>query len=171
MKTLLLLRHAKSSWADPARADFDRPLNDRGRRAAPAIGGRIAAAGLQPDLVLCSAAQRTRETLGLILPNLCGDAVLRIESGLYNADATVLLDRLRRVDAAIGTIMVIAHNPGLEDLATTICGGGDETLMRRMAERFPTAALAIFSLDAPHWTALSENAAILKEFVVPRDLA
>jgi phosphohistidine phosphatase len=86
MKTLLLLRHAKSSWAksswgDSGAADFDRSLNDRDRRAAPLIAGHLLESGLLPDLILCSASRRTRETMALMLPNLPGDAVLRIENG------------------------------------------------------------------------------------------
>ena len=175
MKTLLLLRHAKSSWAksswpDPGATDFDRSLNDRGRRAAPLIAGHLLESGLLPDLVLCSAARRTRETLALMLPNLPGDAVLRIENGLYKASSADLLKRLRRVEPTVGTVLVIAHNPGLEDLAATVCGGGDENLRRRMAEKFPTTALAVFALDAARWTGLRKEAAILTDFVLPKDL-
>ena len=170
MKTLLLLRHAKSNWTDAAATDFDRSLSDRGRRAAPLIADHLLKAGLLPDLVLCSAARRTRETLALMLPSLPGDAVLRIESGLYEADSADLLKRLRRIDPTVGTVLVIAHNPGLEDLATAVCGGGDEDLRRRMDEKFPTAALAVFILDAARWTALRKGAAILTDFVRAKNL-
>ena len=118
MKTLFLLRHAKSSWSEPGLADFNRPLNERGRRAAPLIARYLAHCGLLPDLILCSAAQRTRETLALMLPGgLACDAVLRIESGLYGADAATLLRRLKRIETEVDCVLLIAHNPGLEDLA------------------------------------------------------
>ncbi len=171
MKTLFLLRHAKSSWSEPGLADFDRPLNARGRRAAPLIARHLAHGGLLPGLILCSAARRTRETLALMLPCLARDAVVRIESGLYGADAGTLLRRLRRIEAEVDCVLVIAHNPGLEDLAAGICGGGPEPMRRRMDEKFPTAALAAFALDAARWSSLREGAAILTDFVLPRDLA
>lgn len=171
MKTLLLLRHAKSSWSEPGLADFDRPLNERGLLAAPLIARHLAESGLLPDLVLCSAAQRTRETLALMLPGLSRDATLRIESGLYEADAAALLNRLKRIEAAVDCVLVIAHNPGLEDLAALICGGGPEAIRRRMDEKFPTAALAAFAIDAARWSSLRQGAAILTDFVLPRDLA
>ena len=171
MKTLFLLRHAKSSWSEPGLADFDRPLNERGRRAAPLIARHLARGGLLPDLILCSAALRTRETLTLMLPGLARDAVVRIESGLYGADAGTLLRRLERVEAAVDCVLLIAHNPGLEDLAAGICGGGPEPMRRRMDEKFPTAALAAFALDAARWSSLREGAAILTDFVLPKELA
>ena len=128
MKTLFLLRHAKSSWSEPGLADFDRPLNERGRRAAPLIARHLARGGLLPDLILCSAALRTRETLALMLPGLARDAVVRIESGLYGADAGTLLRRLERVEAAVDCILLIAHNPGLEDSPPATSGGGPEPI-------------------------------------------
>lgn len=171
MKTLFLLRHAKSSWSEPGLADFDRPLNERGRRAAPLIALHLAHGGLLPDLILCSAARRTRETLALMLPALARDAVVRIESGLYGADAATLLRRLKRIEAEVDCVLLIGHNPGLEDLAAGICGGGPEPMRRRMDEKFPTAALAAFALDAACWSSLREGAAVLTDFVLPRDLA
>ena len=171
MKTLFLLRHAKSSWSEPGLADFDRPLNERGRRAAPLIARHLADGGPLPDLILCSAARRTRETLALMLPVLARDAVLRIESGLYGADAATLLKRLKHIETAVDCVLVIAHNPGIEDLAAGICGGGPEPMRRRMDEKFPTAALAAFTLDAARWSSLREGAATLTDFVLPKDLA
>ncbi len=171
MKTLFLLRHAKSSWSEPGLADFDRPLSERGRRAAPLIARHLARGGPLPDLILCSAARRTRETLALMLPGLARDAVVRIESGLYGADAATLLGRLQRIETAVDCVLLIAHNPGIEDLAAGICGGGPEPMRRRMDEKFPTAALAAFALDAARWSSLREGAAVLTGFVLPKDLA
>ena len=171
MKTLFLLRRAKSSWSEPGLADFHRPLNERGRRAAPLVARHLAHSDLLPDHILCSAALRTRETLALMLPGLARDAVLRIESGLYGADATTLLKRLKRIETTVDCVLLIAHNPGLEDLAARICGGGPEPMRRRMDEKFPTAALAAFAIDAARWSSLRKGAAILTDFVLPKDLA
>src|SRR5258708_3490962 len=117
MKELLLLRHAKSSWAEPGRDDFERPLNRRGRRPAAQMGSWLTEQGLQPKLVLCSAARRTRETLDLLHDALGTRVPLHIEPGLYLADAPALLARVQHVDAAVPSVLVIAHNPGLQELA------------------------------------------------------
>ena len=100
-----------------------------------------------------------------------GDVGLRSESGFFGADAAALLKRFRRIETAVDCVLLIAHNPGFEDLAAGICGGGPEPMRRRMDEKFPTAALAAFALDAGGWSSLREGAAILTDFVLPRDLA
>ena len=106
-----------------------------------------------------------------MLPGLARDAVVRIESGLYGADAPTLLRRLRRIEAEVGRVLLIGHNPGLEYLAAGICGGGPEPMRRRMNEKFPTAALAAFALAAARRSSLREGAAVLTDFVLPKDLA
>src|SRR5262245_53225155 len=117
-KLLVLLRHAKSSWADPDLPDHDRPLNGRGRDAAALVGRHLRQEGPHPDLVLCSSAVRTRQTLeGLELP---GRVEVVIEDRLYGASAESLLSRIRQVPPGDGTVLVIAHNPGVEDLARTL---------------------------------------------------
>ena len=113
-KRLALVRHAKSSWADPALADHDRPLNARGRRAAALVGEHLRAEGMEPDLVLCSSATRARQTLELFELAPATDIV--IEDQLYGAAARELLVRMRRIPARVGSAMVIGHNPGLEEL-------------------------------------------------------
>src|ERR1041385_7436623 len=131
MKELLLLRHAKSSWGEPGQDDFDRPLNKRGRRAAADIGRWLSDQGLQPNLVLCSSARRTRETLELLEDTLDARVPLHIEPGLYLADDAALLTRLHRIDAAVPSVMVIAHNPGLQELACELAdapGAADPAL-------------------------------------------
>jgi phosphohistidine phosphatase len=164
---LLLLRHAKSSWDDPALPDRDRPLAERGRRAAEQMGAHLRASGLLPDLVLCSSARRTRETLDrldLSTPDV------RVDDGLYGADDDELLARARELSEGAGTVLVIGHNPGMHDLAIRLTGGqpGDEA--RRLHEKFPTAALAVFDVDGA-WARLDDGAARLSALVVPRDLA
>jgi phosphohistidine phosphatase len=163
VKRLVLVRHAKSSWADPAIADHDRPLNKRGRRAATVVGRHLREAGLAPDLVLCSSANRARATLERF--GLPPATELRIEDQLYGAGASALLARLRTVPAAVGSVLVLAHNPGVEDLVGLLVDD-----RRALPDRFPTAAVAELRLPIRTWAELAPQVGRLRSFVVPREL-
>jgi phosphohistidine phosphatase len=166
-RRLYLLRHAKSSWSEHGLADHDRPLAPRGRRAAKAIGGHLREQGIEPELVLCSSAARARETLERIAPPL-GAGGLRIEPGLYCADAGALLGRLREIPGAVGSVIVIGHNPGLEQLALVLARPGPA--VRELEVKFPTGALATFAFRGRGWDALDRGTAELINFIRPRDL-
>ncbi len=169
MPHLLLLRHAKSDWSTPALTDFDRPLAERGRRAAPLLGRFIGERKWRPELVLCSSALRARQTLDLVLPVLPVQPQVRYLKSLYLAAPSRMIALLRRQPADIGSIMVVAHNPGMENLAFQLLGGVTSAAARKMAEKFPTAALARFKV--PSWNGLGHAPADLKNFVRPKDLA
>lgn len=164
MRHVHLLRHTKSSWDEPTLADHERPLAPRGRRACKKLAKHLRREGIRPDLVLCSSSRRTRETLELIRSALKG-AVIEIEDGLYAADSDRLLARLRELPETAGSVLVIGHNPGLQDLALTLAPGSAE-----LAEKFPTGALASFAFDTP-WLRVGEVGAVLVAYVVPRELA
>ncbi|WP_019012850.1 histidine phosphatase family protein [Elioraea tepidiphila] len=172
MRQLLLLRHAKSSWDDPSLPDHDRPLNARGRADAAAMGSEMRGLGLAPDIVLVSSARRTQETLALIEPFDDSPVIDTLEA-LYLAPARKLLDLLHAVPETARSVLVIGHNPGLHNLALALAGptamarGGIDAL--RLAERYPTAALAEFAVATPWW-GLAEGNARLVRFVCPRDL-
>ena len=166
---LHLLRHAKSSWSAAAADDHDRTLAPRGRRAAEIIAEHVRDAQIAPALVLCSSARRAQETLELIAPALGPSAVVLVEPQLYGASAGELLDRLHNVDDDVSSVMVVGHNPGLEDLATTLAGSGVDDALGRMATKFPTGALATFTVPAA-WRDLAPGAATLTSYVVPREL-
>ena len=169
MKTLYLLRHFKSSWKDKDLEDFDRPLGKRGRRAAELMAGYVARNGIVPTQILCSPSRRTRETLDRMLDSFGGTVPTRFEKGVYLADASVLLRRLRRLgDTA--SVMIIGHNPGLETLAKSLAGSGDEAARTRLASKFPTGALAVLSAEIQNWRDLEAGCARLDAFVCPRDL-
>jgi phosphohistidine phosphatase len=170
MKRLLLLRHAKSSWDHAGLDDFERPLAPRGVRAAGAMARFLAKHRLQPDLVLCSAARRTVETWNRLAGALKHKATVLIERDLYLAEADSLLDRLRAVPAEAATVLLIGHNPGMEDLARTLCGSGDAAALKRLKAKFPTAALAVIEFDAARWSDLAKRKGRLERFVVPKDL-
>ena len=162
VKRILLLRHAKSSWDDPSLPDHERPLAPRGRRAAERLAQHLRASGLAPQLVLCSSARRTVETLER-LGDALGVAETSLEDELYGANDDELLDRLRRVPAQVDAVAVIGHNPGLHDLAVALTRAG------RKLERYPTGALAVLEFEGP-WTDLDSGRARLVSFVKPKDL-
>lgn len=168
-RQLHLLRHAKSSWDQPL-TDHDRPLNGRGRRSAAALAGHLPTAGITPQLVLCSSAARTRQTLEHIRPALPDDVEVLIEHDLYGASDRALLARLREIPDHVRAAMVIAHNPGIGDLATVLAGTGPPDLLARVwHENYPTGALASLDVDGA-WGALAAGTGELVGYVVPREL-
>jgi phosphohistidine phosphatase len=170
VRTLLLLRHAKSSWTDSALADHDRPLASRGERAAALMAAHLRAEAIRPALVLCSSARRTRDTLAAVRASFDASTEIRIEDRLYGAGATEILSLLRAVDPALPSVMVIGHNPGLEDLGTALAGDGTETAVRQLRAKFPTGALAMLELRSSSWDQLAFGDAYLRSVVLPREL-
>ncbi len=170
MRTLLLMRHAKSSWDQPDLADLERPLAARGREAAPLVARYLAGQGLIPDLVLGSPAQRVRETWQLMAPLLGEAVVCKTMRGLYEATPSRLLGTLRRVDDEIRTLLLIGHNPALGGLAQSLAGAGPEKALQRLRSKFPTAGVAVLAFEAEHWADLAAGAGRLRELVRPKDL-
>ena len=166
MPTLYLLRHAKSSWDEPGLADHERPLAARGRRDGKRIAEHLRGEGIEPELVLCSSAERTRETLELVRPAL-GAATVLVEDELYGASSDRLLARIRQVPEEVASVLVIGHNPGLEELALELASSGDE--LERLEVKFPTAALATLEL-AGGWGRAAPGGATLTAYVVPKQL-
>jgi len=169
VRVLYLLRHAKSDWSDPDLYDEDRPLAPRGRKATERMSAFITDAGIRPALVLCSPALRTRQTLDGIAGALGDEADVWMEDALYGAGANELRERLRHLPPAVPSVMVIAHNPGLQDLALGLAGGGNAGAVARMGEKFPTAALATLHIPGG-WKSLKGGAATVTAFVVPKAL-
>jgi phosphohistidine phosphatase len=166
VNTLYLLRHAKSSWADPTLSDPARPLSPRGRRDAKRIGKHLRRLGDEPELILCSTAARTRETLQAV-QSAVGTSTILVEDELYAASSNELLARLRLVPDTVASVMLIGHNPGLQQLALLLASSGDER--ERLGEKFPTAALATLAI-ATSWSRLAPAAATLTAYVVPKQL-
>ena len=168
MKQLLLLRHAKSSWNDPGLDDFDRPLAERGVKAARLMGRELAARDWLPDLALVSSALRSRDTWRLVAAELPVHPRAAFAETLYDASAADILSQIRKTDGSSGCLVVIGHNPGLEELATQLAGPGSEAKARkRLDEKFPTAALARFVFEGD-WSGLSS--ARLTHCLRPKDL-
>jgi phosphohistidine phosphatase len=168
MRRVYLLRHAKSSWKDRSLADRDRPLAGRGKRAAKAVAGHIEAEGIRPDLVLCSPARRTRETLERVEAAFGEQVEVRFEEALYAASEAELLASLRALPAEVQSVMIIGHNPGIEELALGLASEGAERA--RMKEKYPTAALATIDLPADAWRTVERASGELIAYVRPRDL-
>lgn len=171
MKTILLLRHAKSSWDDGRLADHDRPLNRRGEAAAKAMAEHFVTAEPRPDLILCSTAVRARQTLASLLERLTSPAPpISLEKGLYLASEDMLLERLRNLAADVRTVLLIGHNDGMWLLAQALAGRGKAPLLAALRGKFPTGALARLTVALEHWSDLTAGAAELVEFVRPREL-
>lgn len=163
--TLILTRHAKSSWSDPSLDDFDRPLNDRGRRSAPAIGDWLAANGCVPGETIVSGARRTVDTWAGIAPRLPGAGPMRSNLALYHAAPETMLAVLRGARAPV--TMLIGHNPGTAEFAGRIVRAAPEH--PRFGD-FPTCATAVIRFAAECWRDVGWDAGEVVDFVVPRDL-
>ncbi len=167
MKTLGLLRHAKSDWDDMAKRDFDRGLNARGRKGAALIGRHILQQQFDFDLLLASPAERVKQTLAAALP----DAEPTYDQRLYLAGAETLMDVLRDSAGDAECVLITGHNPGLQELLFALVPpSAEDKLFDEAAQKFPTAAFAIFNLDIGDWADLVEDSGRLVHFTRPRDL-
>ena len=165
---LWLLRHAKSSWDDPGANDEDRPLAPRGERAADRMGAYLEGHDVRPELVLCSSAARARQTLARVLPGLGQTLEIRIEPGLYTFEVGVLIDRLSRIPADVSSVLLIGHNPALQDLAVRVADRGAR--LEDISRKFPTGALAEIDVGSGSWGAVAYRAGELARFVTPGEL-
>jgi phosphohistidine phosphatase len=162
MKILLLLRHAKSSWKDGNLKDFDRPLNGRGRKAAQAIGRYIGKQGLVPDLVLSSPAVRARETTSIVSATARLPTELRYDERIYEADPQRLIEVISQIEEKVGSVLLVGHNPGIEDLLGLIVGS---------SQHMPTGAFAKIRLGGvDRWSEVAEAKATLELMIKPRDI-
>lgn len=168
MRRLILLRHAKSDRPAGV-ADHERPLNDRGRRAAPSVGARLAEEGLRPDLALVSTATRTRETWEAISAAL-GAPETRWQREIYEAPANRILRVIRDAPDSAWTVIVVGHNPGLGELATELAGDGARAARNRLGLEFPTAAYVVIDFDTDRWADIAPGQGRLDRFVRPRDI-
>jgi phosphohistidine phosphatase len=169
MKTLHLMRHAKSRRDLPKLDDHERPLSARGIEDTMAIAEHCARAGIEPGLVLCSSAVRTRATLALLIPYLAVPRI-EIERGLYLAGVPSLFARVTALDDAIASVLLIGHNDGLHEFAIALAGAGDAALRRQLDAKFPTAALASIELDVSTWRRVAPQAGTLVGLVTPKEL-
>jgi len=171
MKRLILLRHAKADWAENGLDDFDRPLSKDGRGECLQLAPWLIENDLVPDHVLVSPALRTRQTWELVGDNLPGAPSQDLHEDIYLAAPGTLLTRIGALPDSIGTVLVVAHNPGLEVLARMLAGPSpDDAAMRDMMLGYPTAGLAKFTIDTDRWEQISVASTRLDVFVRPQAL-
>jgi phosphohistidine phosphatase len=171
MRRLLLLRHAKSSWATPGLDDRDRPLTKRGELAAAAIGKWIAEHGLVPETVLCSPAKRARETWKHVSQNFKQTVAVSYIEDIYDfGNGGKLIDAASQQPDRIGILMIVGHNPSMERAAFRLSQEGDAKLIARMEKKYPTAALAVIEFASGGWSAIGSGKGVLRHFVRPKDL-
>lgn len=170
MKTLILMRHAKAGWADPGVDDHDRPLNLRGRSAAPLMARWLAARGERPDTVLCSPSRRTRETAALMRDELPWLPEPDLPAELYHAGPGTLLEHLRRLASGCKSVLVIAHEPGLGALLRMLGGRTAAPGRHDLRGHFPTAAMAVLEAEIGDWRKFGADRVAFVTFAAPREL-
>jgi len=169
MKSLTLLRHAKSGWDDPVSRDFDRPLNPRGRRAARTVGLEMKAQGLAFDLVLASPARRVIETLAEV-GAAYGALEPEYDERLYLASTATLLEIVRGTPDQVERLLLVGHNPGLEELALRLSSRDEGGLRGEVEVKYPTGTIAEIGLPVEHWAQVKERTGKIVRFIRPRDL-
>ncbi len=170
MLTLTLFRHAKSSWELSGTEDRDRPLNARGIAAAPMMGAFLHQQGFKPDLVLCSGAVRTRQTVDLAFADWKPAPKIKYEDALYLADPFDILARLRKTPRTVNHLMIVGHNPGLQILAIELIGGGDPDHIGALSTKLPTAGVVTITFDAKTWRDVGPGKGQLVHFATPKGL-
>jgi len=161
MKTLLLLRHAKSSWDDASLSDFDRPLNERGNRTAPVMGSWLRKKKLKPDLVLSSPAVRARQTTQIVCEAAGWAGPVQYDERVYEAPVQRLLSIVSQIENEVNLTMMVGHNPGLEELVEALTGESC---------RMPTGAVALIELNVEQWQEVRRALGKLKWLIRPRDI-
>ncbi|MEW6736951.1 MAG: histidine phosphatase family protein [Acidobacteriota bacterium] len=161
MKTLLLLRHAKSSWDDSSQRDFDRPLSERGQRDAPRMGKQLSLSGPIPDLILCSPAVRAQQTLTAFIQAAHCKVNIKFDERIYGAQSAQLIKIVRELPDTCATVLMVGHNPGFEELAARLTA---------IPEHMPTAALVCIELPFTNWDEVEDGQGRRVWFLTPKQL-
>lgn len=168
-RRLMLLRHAKSDWPEGVE-DHERPLAQRGRKAAPRMGAYLRQEGLVPDRALVSSAKRTRETWELVEKELGSDVAEDFVAQIYEAPTDRLVEVVRSCSDRDRRLLLVGHNPGLADLAVALCDGSSPDAIARIRQKFPTAGLVVIDFEATSWKDVARGSGRLERFVSPRSL-
>lgn len=161
MKTLYILRHAKSSWDNADLSDFERPLNERGLKAAPLVGGVMKANGFEPEIVLSSPARRAEQTAALIKESAGIGAAIQFDERIYEASPARLLEIIAEQNEKAASFLLVGHNPGLEGLLKFLTGE---------LHPMPTAALAVVDLETEKWSEVNSVKGNLRTLIRPREI-
>ncbi len=166
MKHILILRHAKSDWSNPALADFDRPLAKRGLKDAPRMGKALARFGQTPDIIISSPARRAKQTAELAAQACNFQGTIRWNNSFYPGSSSALLAALRALPDRVNCPMLVGHNPVFADTAALLCNphstGKPEDI------RLPTAGLICFAVNIANWSALESGDGVLRWFLIPK---
>ena len=161
MKTLYVLRHAKSSWDDCSLSDFERPLNERGIKTAPLMGKEMKKNDFVPEIIICSTAKRAEQTAKLVKDSAEFDAEIMFEEAIYEASVTTLLHIVSEIDNEFDSALIVGHNPGFENLVRVLTG---------KVEAMPTAGLAVINLEIESWNEINTESGNLREFIRPKEI-
>ena len=168
MKTLLLFRHAKSDWGNPGQADFDRPLNERGSKSAKRMGEWMKQQHIQPEWIICSPAQRAQETLSLLRHSISiPDTLVQFDERVYQASLSTLLEIIAQCPEDMDNIMLVGHNPGMDELLTYLCGAN--LPLSSKGKLMATATLAQISLP-DDWQQLKSECGKLQQITRPGEI-
>ncbi|MFJ7044142.1 SixA phosphatase family protein [Streptomyces sp. NPDC101112] len=167
LRRLVVLRHAKSAWPVGV-PDHERPLAARGRRDAPAAGRALAEADCLPDLALCSTAVRATQTWEAVAAQWGTPPPVRLDPRVYAADAAELLDVVHEVPDGVRTLLLVGHNPGLEELVLDLAGDALDDALDTVRTKFPTSAVAVLAWHGDTWSALTPGTALLTDVIVAR---
>lgn len=171
MKKLLLLRHAKSDWDDFTLEDHERPLNKRGEHNAQQMGAYMANNSIQPDMIYCSTAQRTRQTLSLLLAQSGLSCPVDYVPGIYEATASTLMNIVTNCPDKYDTLLIVGHNPGMQILGLTLTEGQNIPLRRKLEYRLPTGTLQTITLNITSYTETKQGCGTLESFTKPKSLS
>ena len=170
MKRLTILRHAKSSWDNPGLEDFNRPLNNRGWKAARAMGRELDKKNAKFDLIIASPAARVRETIDGLKEKLKLNVEIRFEPRMYAATRKMLLEIVHEIEERVHSPLLVGHNPGLQQFLVEITHDDPKKLRRRIKSKFPTGALAAIEFPARRWEDIKDGSGEIAELILSKEL-
>ena len=168
MKTILILRHAKSDWSDEGKADFERPLTRRGLVDAPRMGQVLPLFDSVPDQILASPALRARQTAELAAKACNYAKTIHWEETFYEGSSADFLAALRQLPATLQRPMLVGHNPGLEETVANLCASSAANTVPPLIIKIPTAGLVCIDVDIDNWASLEPGHGLLRWFLIPR---
>lgn len=170
MKQLAILRHAKSDWGNPGLTDFDRPLNKRGRKAAKKVGNELRERGLSFDRIVCSPAQRAKETVERFERGYESLPELSFEPRLYMCSTGTLIDVINNLPDEAQTVMIVGHNPGFHDIVLRMTKPNGDGLREKVGANYPTGAFALIDFPTDHWADVEPASGEIRQVIFPREL-
>ena len=170
MLTLMLLRHAKSSWTQIGSTDYERPLNERGMQTAPLIGRYMAEHDLAPAQIYSSPAKRAKTTAQLALAQMPNAPEPTYDQALYDGGPESLFNTITSTPDSLNPVLVVGHNPTIHALSLSLCRTGNETAFQALSTKYPTGGLAIIDFNAQDWHEVTGGSGTLRDFILPRTL-